>query len=207
VSKRNKWIIGIFTALMIGHWLEHIFQAYQVYAMHMPRACALGMLGMKYPWLVRTESLHFGFALFTTLGLIMLWRVFVTGKVAPDSVYCLSTFERQWGFTSRPWWITAFFISVWHLFEHSLLFYQAIAHHNFWGSPVPISVIQLIVPRIELHLFYNSLVTFFIAIAMEKMWVMMHTPPVSITNCTVTLPSDGSPASMKVEHVRGMLPQ
>ena len=68
MSRTNKWMIGTFAVLMIAHWLEHIFQAYQVYAMHMPRACALGMLGMKYPWLIKTEALHFGFAIFTTVG-------------------------------------------------------------------------------------------------------------------------------------------
>ena len=80
MSRTNKVMVGAFAALMIGHWLEHIFQAYQVYVMHMPRACALGMLGMKYPWLVKTESLHFGFAVFTTIGLLMLWHCTVTGK-------------------------------------------------------------------------------------------------------------------------------
>ena len=31
-------------------------------------------------------------------------------------------------------------------------------HHNFWGKPVPCSVLQLVFPRVELHLFYNSIV-------------------------------------------------
>ena len=31
-------------------------------------------------------------------------------------------------------------------------------HHNFWGSPVPVSVLQLVFPRVELHLFYNTIV-------------------------------------------------
>jgi hypothetical protein len=145
---RDKVGIWAFAALLAAHWLEHAFQAYQVYVMHMERSCALGMLGMRYPWLVRTESLHFGFAVVTTVGLLMLWHVF-----AADG--------RTWG-----WWTAATLISIWHLFEHSLLFYQATVHHNFFGSPVPTSIIQLFVPRIELHLFYNSLVTIPIVVAM-----------------------------------------
>jgi hypothetical protein len=35
---------------------------------------------------------------------------------------------------------------------------QATMHHNFWGKPVPVSILQLVVPRVELHLFYNSVV-------------------------------------------------
>src|SRR5580692_10821586 len=76
MTEREVWMTWTFVVLLIGHWLEHLFQAWQVYVMHMPRACALGMLGMKYPWLVRTESLHFGFALLTTYGLLRLWFPF-----------------------------------------------------------------------------------------------------------------------------------
>ncbi|MGH9823486.1 MAG: hypothetical protein ACREDR_09570, partial [Blastocatellia bacterium] len=30
--------------------------------------------------------------------------------------------------------------------------------HNLFHSPVPISILQLVVPRVELHLFYNTIV-------------------------------------------------
>jgi hypothetical protein len=151
-------MVGTFAALMIAHWLEHFFQAYQVYVMHMPRKCALGMLGMKYPWLVKTESLHFGFAIVTLIGCLLLWDVYVKGRVASDCCFVRPP--------SAPYWKTATYISIWHLFEHTLLFGQATIHHNLFGSPVPTSVIQLFVPRIELHLFYNSIVTIPIVIAM-----------------------------------------
>ena len=136
-----------FGALMIGHWLEHGFQAYQVYYQHMPRACALGMLGMKYPWLVKTESLHFSFALLTTGGLILLRD------------YCKNC-------KAKKFWKVATYISYWHLFEHSLLFAQACLHHNLFHSKVPVSILQLLIPRIELHLFYNTLITIPILIAL-----------------------------------------
>jgi len=31
-------------------------------------------------------------------------------------------------------------------------------HHNSWGKPVPFSVLQLVIPRVELPLFYNTIV-------------------------------------------------
>jgi hypothetical protein len=179
---------------MLAHWAEHAFQAYQVYVMHMPRACAFGALGMMYPWLVKNESLHFGFAVFTTVGLLMLWNVFVTGKIASDHIYIDPP--------SAPYWKVATYISIWHLFEHSLLFIQASIHHNFWGRPVPTSVLQLFFPRVELHLFYNSIVTIPIAIAMYKLIEAINTPPAHITNVTFRLPGSDKPGSVTVEHVK-----
>ena len=166
-------MVWAFAALMAAHWLEHAFQAWQVYVTHMPRACALGMLGMRYPWLIRTESLHFGFAVFTTVGLLALWEVFVRPiPVVIDLTVAISNLARTWfrhaerENPAAPWWKAATYISIWHLFEHTLLFGQAMLHRNLFGSPVPTSIIQLIVPRIELHLFYNSLVTVPVAVAM-----------------------------------------
>jgi len=190
MSRTNKWMIGTFAVLMIAHWLEHIFQAYQVYAMHMPRACALGMLGMKYPWLIKTEALHFGFAIFTTVGLLMLWHVYVTGKVASDQIFIMPR--------TAPSWIAATYISIWHLFEHTLLFAQAMTHPWF-GKAVPTSLIQLLIPRIELHLFYNSMVTVPIIMSMYMMTRLLKIKPISVTNLVFTMPSDGKPASATME--------
>jgi hypothetical protein len=52
----------------------------------------------------------------------------------------------------------AFGIQFWHHVEHALLQGQAILGHNLFNSPVPISIAQLWIPRVELHLLYNSLV-------------------------------------------------
>lgn len=145
-----KYGMKIFGALMIAHWLEHLFQAYQVYVMHMDRACALGMLGMKYPWLIRTESLHFGFALFTFVGIIYAGWHYFESKFATKM------------------WALGLVTAAWHLFEHVLLFSQAVSHSYLFGRSQPISIIQLIVPRIELHLFYNSIITFFILFALVE---------------------------------------
>jgi hypothetical protein len=60
--------------------------------------------------------------------------------------------------TARTWWTAALVIQFWHHIEHLLLIGQATAHHNLWHKPVPFSVVQLIIPRVELHLFYNTIV-------------------------------------------------
>jgi hypothetical protein len=60
--------------------------------------------------------------------------------------------------TSRKWWTVALIIQFWHHIEHLLLIGQATFHHNLFGSPVPASILQLFAPRVELHLFYNTIV-------------------------------------------------
>jgi|SRR5579862_2606035 len=135
-----------FMAIVVAHWGEHFFQAYQIYVMHWPRPKALGMLGLVYPWLVSTESLHYGYALVMLIGLIALRKGF-TGL-------------------SHTWWMIALWIQVWHHFEHLLLQGQVLFHHNLFHSPVPMSILQLWFPRVELHLFYNTVVFVPMAIAM-----------------------------------------
>lgn len=60
----------------------------------------------------------------------------------------------------------AFWIQFWHHIEHLLLQAQAILHVNFFGQPVPTSILQLVVPRVELHLFYNAVVFIPMVVAM-----------------------------------------
>jgi hypothetical protein len=145
-ADRHGMMLKIFVAIMIAHWLEHIVQAYQVYAMGYERHHAMGLLGQVYPWLVHSEWMHFGYAILTWLGLVILRDGF-SGS-------------------ARAWWDAAVIIQVWHLFEHTLLFVQAQGGFTLWGANEPTSVLQLFWPRIELHLFYNSVVTVPIVIAM-----------------------------------------
>lgn len=137
-SKWHEWALRGFMFIVLAHWGEHLFQAYQIYVMGWPRPKANGLLGFWYPWLIKSESLHYGYALVMLIGLWVLRKGF-TG-------------------TSHTWWMVAFWIQFWHHIEHFLLITQATMHHNFWGKPVPFSVLQLVFPRVELHLFYNSVV-------------------------------------------------
>jgi hypothetical protein len=137
-TKWHERALQVFMAIVLAHWGEHLFQAYQIYVMGWPRPKANGLLGLWYPWLIKSEVLHYGYALVMLIGIWVLRKGF-TG-------------------TARKWWTVALVIQFWHHIEHLLLIGQATAHHNLWGNPVPVSVLQLIIPRVELHLFYNSIV-------------------------------------------------
>jgi len=137
-SQWHKAALLSLLAIVLFHWAEHIVQAYQVFVLHWPRKMAMGILGMYYPWLMSTEALHYGFALVMLIGLWVLRKGF-TG-------------------TSSRWWMAAFWIQFWHHFEHFILFYQANTHHYWFGGSVPTSIGQIWFPRIELHLFYNTIV-------------------------------------------------
>jgi hypothetical protein len=138
--------LKLFLAIVLAHWGEHLVQAYQVFVMGWPRPKANGILGLWYPWLIQSETLHYGYALVMLTGLWILRKGF-TGR-------------------SYTWWMIAFWIQFWHHIEHLLLIGQATFHHNLMGKPVPFSVLQFFFPRVELHLFYNSVVFIPMVIAM-----------------------------------------
>jgi hypothetical protein len=135
-----------FLVIVLFHWLEHIVQAYQFFVLHWPRPMSMGLVGMYYPWLMKTEVLHYGFALVMLIGLWVLRKGF-TG-------------------TSHKWWMAAFWIQFFHHFEHLILFYQAQTHQYWFGGTVPTSIGQIWIPRIELHLIYNALVFIPMVVAM-----------------------------------------
>jgi hypothetical protein len=137
-STWHERALQVFMAIVLAHWAEHLFQAYQIYVMGWPRPQANGLLGLWYPWLIKSEVLHYAYALVMLIGIWVLRKGF-TG-------------------TGRTWWTVALVIQFWHHIEHLLLITQATMHHNFWGKPVPVSVLQLFFPRVELHLFYNTIV-------------------------------------------------
>ena len=145
-SQWHERALQVFMIVVLAHWAEHLSQAVQVFYMNWPRSEAGGVLGLWFPWLVNSEILHYGYAVFMLVGLWVLRTGFV-GR-------------------ARKWWYIAFGIQVWHHFEHLLLQLQVIFQHNLFGSPVPMSIVQLWVPRVELHLFYNTVVFLPMVIAM-----------------------------------------
>lgn len=144
---RHETALRIFTVIVLAHWSEHLLQAYQIYGLGWPVPEARGLLGYFYPWLIKSEVLHYGYALVMLIGLWLLRSGFTGAK-------------------DRQWWSVALAIQFFHHFEHLLLQVQALSGHNFFGRPVPTSLIQLWVPRVELHLFYNTIVFIPMAIAM-----------------------------------------
>jgi hypothetical protein len=134
----HRIALAVFTLIVLGHWAEHIVQAVQIYALDWPRPAAGGVLGLAFPWLVTSEWLHYGYAILMLIGLWLLRDGFA-GR-------------------ARTWWNVALWIQVWHHFEHLLLLVQALTGSNLLGKPVPTSIVQLLFPRVELHLFYNAIV-------------------------------------------------
>jgi hypothetical protein len=140
--------LQVFMVIVLLHWAEHLVQAFQIWGMGMARPDSRGVLGQVFPWVVKSEVLHYGYALVMLIGLIVL----------------LPGFHGR----SRHWWTLALVIQVWHHFEHLLLQGQAIVGKNLFGSPMPLSLVQALMPkmRVELHLFYNAIVFIPMVIAM-----------------------------------------
>ena len=89
-----------------------------------------------------------------------------------------------------PW---AFYIQFWHHIEHGLLQAQVIFGRNLFGSPVPISIAQLVIPRLELHLIYNTIVFVPMIIAMYKHLVPSDAER-AMMRCTCAVPSGAAMA-------------
>ncbi|WP_428962035.1 hypothetical protein [Micromonospora fluostatini] len=142
----HKAALNGFLLVTVAHWAEHLVQAYQIWALGLARPQARGVLGQFYPWLVSSEWLHYGYAIVMLAFLFLLRRGFV-GR-------------------ARTWWTVALAIQFWHHIEHFLLLWQAQAGVVFFGQAVPTSLLQLVLPRVELHLFYNSVVFVPMVIAM-----------------------------------------
>ena len=145
-TRWHKAGLQTFMVIVAFHWLEHLVQAWQAFVLHWPRPMSMGLLGMYYPWLMKTEVFHYGFAL---VMLVFLWVL-------------------RKGFVGRAytWWMISFWIQFWHHIEHGLLFYQAQTGRYLFGGTVPTSIGMLWIPRIELHLIYNTLVFVPMVVAM-----------------------------------------
>jgi hypothetical protein len=159
----HELALRAFMVVVLAHWAEHLVQAFQIYALKWPVPASRGVIGQFFPWVIRSESLHYGYALVMLIGLFVLRK----------------------GFTQpaeRRWWTIALVIQFFHHFEHLLLFGQAMSGHNLFGRPVPTSLIQLWVPRVELHLFYNTIV--FIPMVIGMYFHMFPSSDAPVPKCT-----------------------
>lgn len=134
----HKRALQSFMVVVLAHWAEHLAQAGQIYILGWDVPDSRGVIGLWIPWVVESEVLHYGYAIAMLVGIWILRDGF---------------FAR-----SRAWWTASLAIQFWHHVEHGLLLAQAWAGHNLFGAPVPMSIVQLWIPRVELHLIYNSLV-------------------------------------------------
>ena len=138
--------LWIFMVGIVAHMSEHVTQAIQVYALGHAVPDSRGILGQWIPWLATSETLHYFYALYTLLGLVVL----------------LPAFQGN----ARFWWSVALFVQFWHHLEHVILLYQKVSGDFWFGRTVPTSFGQLLMGRVELHLLYNGLVFFPMLIAL-----------------------------------------
>lgn len=171
-SRHHKRALQVYGAVVLLHWMEHLVQAFQIWGLGYKKPAARGVLGQFFPWLVSSEYLHWGFAVFMVVGL---------GLLLP-------------GFSGRARWFWggAFLIQVWHMIEHQILWQQAQSGDFWWSAKAPVSVIQhyfFPMARPELHLIYNTLVTIPMIVGL---FFHMYPPPrergaasVAACNCAV----------------------
>lgn len=119
--------------VVIFHFLEHVAQMFELYFLHWSRPDCLGLLGLWQPWLMRSEWLHYGFALYMLLALCYF-------------------IDRA---NNKVWWMRAIYLQHYHHLEHVLLLAQALSGVAMVNR---ISIGGLFFPRLELHFFYNLMV-------------------------------------------------
>jgi hypothetical protein len=147
-TRHHRTALLSYAAVVLAHWAEHLAQAVQVYLLRWPRLDAGGALGLVFPVLVTSEWLHYGYAIVMMVAFVVLRHGF-TGH-------------------ARLWWDAAMWIQIWHHFEHLLLLVQAMTAAYLLGAAAPTSIAQLVFPRIELHLFYNTIVFVPMVMAMVR---------------------------------------
>ena len=88
IRRHHAVCLTVFAIIVIAHWAEHLVQAFQIYAMDWPMAEARGVIGLWFPWLIKSELLHYAYAI---VMLTMLWML-------------------RDGFSgaARQWWMLAF---------------------------------------------------------------------------------------------------
>ena len=134
----HEMALLIFMAGIFAHMAEHVVQVIQIYGLGQAIPDSRGIAGQWFPWLAKSESLHYFYAIYTLTGLVLL----------------LPAFQAQ----ARFWWTAALVFQFWHHLEHVLLLFQRVTGNFFFGEAVPTSLVQAIIPRVELHLLYNTLV-------------------------------------------------
>ena len=65
----HKPALQLFMFVVLAHWAEHLAQAFQVYVLNWPTPEARGVLGMWFPWLIKSELLHYLYAVVMLVGI------------------------------------------------------------------------------------------------------------------------------------------
>ena len=67
-GKYHRRALWIFMAIVLAHWVEHVVQAIQIWGLGWARPDARGALGLAFPWLVKSEALHYFYAIVMLIG-------------------------------------------------------------------------------------------------------------------------------------------
>ena len=59
-SDRHELALRVFMFIVLAHWAEHLLQAVQIYVLGWPVPEARGALGLLFPWVIKSEKLHYG---------------------------------------------------------------------------------------------------------------------------------------------------
>jgi len=54
-SQWHERALQVFMVIVLAHWAEHLAQAWQIYVLHWPRPMANGVVGLWYPWMIKSE--------------------------------------------------------------------------------------------------------------------------------------------------------
>jgi hypothetical protein len=119
----------VFLFVVIAHFVEHLAQLFELFIFGWDRPDCLGFLGLWQPGLMRSEWLHYLYALSMLIGLYWL--------------------RKQ---VNNHWWTRTIHLQHYHHIEHLLLLVQAMLGLKATG------IGGIWFPRIELHFFYNLVV-------------------------------------------------
>ena len=171
-GRRHKLALILFTIAVLVHYFEHAGQAVEIWGLGWRVPDSGGLIGLAFPWLVTSEIMHYSFALFMIIGFFVLRPAF-------------------YGRALR-WWSLALVFEFWHHLEQLLLIIQHYSHHYMFGGTVPTSVLQIFFPRVQLHLFYNTIVLVPMVVAL-----VLHFRPnaseLAWATCTCAAPLRSAP--------------
>jgi hypothetical protein len=138
--RRTVAILAGVLGVQAAHFVEHIIQLIQVYALRIPETRALGALGAVFAFHGTEEWMHLAFNV-SLLTALLWFQPFV---------------RHQLGAWSRPYRAYLFLgvgVEMWHVIEHLVVTGNMLA--NGGGCPCP-GILDRVVPETILHLGYNA---------------------------------------------------
>lgn len=144
-NHKHTRMLWLYVALVFGQWLDYLTQVYQVYILGWQLKAVSGLFGLWFPDLVEAEVLHFGYNLLLFVGIFLLRNGF-RGH-------------------ARTYWNLMMAVQTWHLMEHTLLQLQQLTRQYPFDATEPTGMLQLWIPRVELHFLYILAVLVLMSIA------------------------------------------